>query len=319
MTSRSESPARPISSVSGLPRDSTPVAVTSRSFSRHPVLRGELLERYEDVRFNDEGVSLAGDTLVDFLRGRRKAITALERIDDALLDELPELEVVSKVGVGTDMVDLAALERHGVRFAFTPGTNSRSVAELVLAFAIVLLRQIPAASSSLKAGDWRQPKGRTLTGRTVGIVGFGHVGRDLAQLLRSLGCRVLASDVTPTGDDVEWLTLDDLLAQADVVTLHLPLDDSTRGLLDERRLALMRADAVLINTARGELVDEVALKGALLSERLAGAALDVFAQEPPSDRELLGLPNFLGTPHIGGSTEEAILAMGRAAIAGLDA
>lgn len=299
--------------------DATPVAVTSRSFSRHPVLRGELLERYSDVRFNDEGLSLAGEPLVEFLRGRRKAITALERIDDALLEQLPELELISKIGVGLEMIDQDALERHGVRLVWTPGTNSNSVAELTLALAIATLRRVPEAASELRAGEWRQPKGRTLSGRTVGIVGFGSVGRELARLLGPFGCRIVAHDVKREAADVEWLELDDLLAVSDVVTLHVNLDESTRNLIDARRLALMRPDAVLINTARGGLVDEAALRDALVAGRLGGAGLDVFAEEPPADRSLLELPNVLATPHIGGSTDEAILAMGRAAIAGLDA
>lgn len=299
--------------------DPTPIAVTSRSFSRHPVLRAELLERYADVRFNDEGRSLAGDELVEFLRGRVKAVTALERIDEAVLARLPELEVISKVGVGIDMIDQEALRRHGVRLAWAPGTNSRSVAELVVGLAIALLRGLVEASAEVRAGTWRQRAGRCLSARTVGIVGFGHVGRDLAGLLDAFGCRILACDaVEIRSEGVEQVELERLLRESDVVTLHLPLDDSTRNLLDAGRLALMRPGAILINTARGGLVDEAALKEALAAGRLAGAGLDVFAVEPPGDAALLALPNVVATPHIGGSTEEAILAMGRAAIAGLD-
>ena len=300
--------------------DPTPIAVTSRSFSRHPVLRAELLECYEDVRFNDEGRSLAGDELVEFLGGRVKAITALERIDEAVLARLPELEMISKVGVGIDMIDQEALRRHGVRLAWTPGTNRRSVAELVVGLSIALLRGLVEASAEVRAGAWRQRVGRCLSAQTVGIVGFGHVGRDLAGLLCAFGCRILVCDaIEIQAEEVEQVELERLLSESDVVTLHLPLDGSTRNLLDAGRLALMRPGAILINTARGGLLDEAALKEALVAGRLAGAGLDVFAVEPPGDAELLALPNVVATPHIGGSTEEAILAMGRAAIAGLDA
>jgi phosphoglycerate dehydrogenase-like enzyme len=301
--------------------DSTPIAVTSRSFSRHPVLRAETLERYSDVRFNDEGVSLRGDALAEFLSGRAKAITALEPIDDALLERLPDLRVISKVGVGTDMIDQEALRRRGVHLSTAAGTNSRSVAELVVAYAISLLRHVPVARDELRDGGWRQPKGGTLSGRTVGIVGYGHVGRDVARLVRAFGCPVLAHDVRPLGDEEGVEAVDDLdvlLETADVVTLHVNLTEDTRGLIGAARLGLMKNGSVLINTARGGLVDEAALKEALRSGPLAAAALDVFDEEPPTDRELLEMPNLLATPHIGGSTEEAILAMGRAAIAGLD-
>jgi Phosphoglycerate dehydrogenase and related dehydrogenases len=297
--------------------DPTPIAVTSRSFSRHPVLRAELLARYTNVVFNDKGESLRGDALVEFLRGKVKAITALEPVDDALLDQLPDLGVISKVGVGIDMLDVDAVKRHGVRLAWTPGTNSRSVSELTLALVLALLRDIVPANAEVRSGEWRQRKGTTLTGKTVGIVGFGNVGRFRSTLLAPFECRLLAADVRKL-DGVEQVELDDLLRTADVVTLHLELNEATRNILDRSRLELMRPDAVLVNTSRGGLVDEDALKELLTSGRLAGAAFDVFAVEPPGDRELLNLPTFLVTPHIGGSTEEAILAMGRAAIAGLD-
>jgi phosphoglycerate dehydrogenase-like enzyme len=295
------------------------IAVTSRSFSRHPVLRQELLARYDEVRFNDAGLALRGDELVEFLQGCEKAIVALEPIDAALLERLPDLRVISKVGVGLDTVDVAAVERRGIRLAWRAGTNSRSVTELALALTIMALRHVPQASDELRRGIWSQPKGTLLSGKTVGIVGYGHAGRDLASLLRPFDCRIVAAEVRPVDEpEVEHIPLDELLAEADVVSLHVTLDEATRGLLDRQRLGLMKPTAVLVNTARGGLVDEQALAELLRDGRLAAAAFDVFSLEPPGDSELLALPNFLGTPHIGGSTEEAILAMGRAAIEGLE-
>ena len=295
------------------------IAVTSRSFSRHPVLRQELLARYDEVRFNDAGLSLRGDELVEFLQDCEKAIVALEPIDDALLARLPHLRVISKIGVGLDTVDVASVERRGIRLAWRPGTNSRSVTELALALMIMALRHVPLASDELRRGIWSQPKGTLLSGKMVGIVGYGHAGRDLASLLRPFDCRIVASDVRPVDEpEVEHVPLDELLAEADVVSLHVTLHEATLGLLDRRRLGLMKPTAVLVNTARGGLVDEQALAELLRDGRLAAAAFDVFSLEPPGDSELLALPNFLGTPHIGGSTEEAILAMGRAAIEGLE-
>jgi D-3-phosphoglycerate dehydrogenase len=156
----------------------------------------------------------------------------------------------------------------------------------------------------------------------VGIVGCGHVGKDLAVLLKAFDCKLLAHDILDFADfyaahGISAMRLDDLLSSADIVTLHLPLDHSTANILSAERLARMRPDAILINAARGGLVDEAALKTMLETGRLAGAALDVLALEPPEDRALLALPNVLVTPHLGGSSEEAVLAMGRAAIAGL--
>jgi D-3-phosphoglycerate dehydrogenase len=301
----------------------TRVAVTSRSFCRHPVLRDELLGRYPETTFNNAGVKLEGAALVDYLSGHDKAICALEVLDEALFAALPKLRVVSKYGVGLDMIDLEAMQRHGVKLGWTGGTNKRSVSELVISLAIALLRHVPKASREAQAGTWRQQVGRQLSERTVGIIGCGHVGKDLAILLRAFGCRVLANDIRDfpefyAANQIEPMALDELLGEADIVTLHLPLDDSTRNMLSAERLALMRSDAFLVNTARGGLVDETALKNMLKDGRPAGAAFDVFATEPPEDAELLGFDNFIVTPHIGGSAEEAILAMGRAAIRGLD-
>jgi phosphoglycerate dehydrogenase-like enzyme len=304
-------------------KDTTPIGVTSRSFSRHELLRAELLERYENVSFNDAGVALAGEELVAFLADKTKAIMALEQIDDALLERLPALRLISKFGVGLDSIDLTAVERHGVRLVWTPGTNSRSVSELALSLTLIVLHRIVEANRELRDGQWRQLKGACLTGRTVGIVGFGNAGQDLARLLQPFRCTLLTYDLREAGEievelGVEHTTLDELLIRSDVVSVHLELNESTRNLLDERRLGLLSSTAVLVNTSRGGLIDEDALKRHLVDGKLAGAAFDVFSSEPVDDSELLALPNFVGTPHIGGSTEDAIRAMGRAAIEGLD-
>lgn len=299
------------------------VAVCSRSFSNNPVLRAELLECYEQVTFNDTGIVLEGDTLIGFLRGHDKAITSLETIDEAVLLRLPQLKVISKYGVGLDSIDMAAMRAHGKRLGWTGGVNRRSVSELVISFAIAMLRHVPAANLEVRSGAWRQQAGGLLTGRTVGIIGCGHIGKDLVSLLQVFKCRILVNDIRDYPEfyeayGIEVAGLEALLSTADVVTLHVPLDDSTRGMLDARRLAMLKPSAVLINAARGQLVDEDALKQMLKNGRLSAAAFDVFAGEPPGDRELLSLSNFLATPHIGGSAQEAILAMGRAAIDGLD-
>jgi len=299
------------------------VAVTSRSFSKNPVLRRELLNRYSYVKFNDEGVSLANEALVDFLLGHDKAIVALEKITDELVAKLPQLKVISKYGVGIDNVDVESLKRRGVRLGWTGGVNKRSVSELVVACAIGLLRHLYEANLEVRQGKWRQHIGACLTGKTVGIVGLGHVGKDLVELLAPFRCRVLAHDILEFPEfcaksGVVQSSLDEVLCNADIVTIHLPLDGSTRGMFFAQTFDKMKKGALLINFARGGLVDETALKDALKSKRLAGAAFDVFAEEPPRDEELLALPNFFATPHIGGSSAEAILAMGRAAIEGLE-
>lgn len=302
------------------------VVVTSRSFSRNPVLRTELLRRYENVTFNDEGLSLSGEELVKFLSGHTKAITALEKIDAELVDRLKGLKVLSKYGVGIDMIDVDALKNRGIGFGWTKGVNRRSVSELTLSFLISLLRRVPESQVSVKGGEWRQHVGSTMTGKTIGIVGCGNVGKDLVRLLQPFGCRILINDLIPMPDfagafDCVELPLEELLSQADAVTVHVPLDDSTHGLIGAEQFEKMRENAVIINTARGGIIDEPALLKSLNQGKLSAAALDVFAIEPPSSDAALALinhPLVLVTPHIGGSAAEAILAMGRAAIDGLD-
>src|SRR4051812_4324988 len=221
------------------------------------------------------------------------------------------------------MIDLDAARRHGVTVRWTPGVNRQAVAELTLCFMIALCRTVVPLAQELAAGGWRHPGGRQISSSTIGVVGCGHVGQQVARICRAFGATVIAHDIR-TYDDfyrdtgVTPVAFDTLLQQADIVTLHVPLDATTRGMIDARALALMKPDAFLINTARGGIVDELALKRALVEQRIAGAAFDVFAVEPPADSELLALPAFIGTPHIGGGTREAVLAMGRAAIAGLE-
>jgi phosphoglycerate dehydrogenase-like enzyme len=299
------------------------VAVCSRSFSRNPILREELFELYNNVTFNDDGQQLSNQSLIDFLKGHKKAITALEKVDDNILSQLPELEVISKYGVGLDMIDMDSMCNYGVKLGWTSGVNRRSVSELVISYSITLLRHVLNANREVLSGSWRQHIGNTLSGRTIGIIGCGNIGKDLVPLLQAFGCRVIINDIIEYTDfykkyNLEHVSIEYLLAQSDIVTLHVPLNDSTKGILNKEKLEMMKSNAILINIARGSLVDELHLKKMLISGRIAAAAFDVFEQEPPQDQELLKLNNFLVTPHIGGSSSEAILAMGRAAIAGLD-
>ena len=299
------------------------VAVTSRSFSKNRVLRESLLEKYNNVTFNDKGIKLEGNVLIDFLKGHQKAITALEKIDDLLLSELPELQVISKYGVGLDMINMDAMQKHGVRLGWTGGVNKRSVSELVISFAIALLRFVPRSNKEVLLGSWRQHIGRQLSGKKVGVIGCGFIGKDLVKMLQPFKCKIIVYDIIEYKDfnekyNINFVGLEELLKQSDVVTLHTPLDKYTKNLLSSEMLSLMRADAVLINAARGGLLDEFALKAMLVNGKLAGAALDVFSSEPPEDKELLNLPNFIVTSHIGGSSNEAIINMGMAAIKGLD-
>ena len=300
------------------------VAVASHSFPKSQTLREELLARYPGSTFNETGRPLGRDALIAFLRGHAKAITGLETLDEVVFDALPDLRVVSKYGVGLDMIDLEAARRHGVAIRWTPGVNRQAVAELTIGFMIALCRSIVPLALNVREGVWRQPGGgRQLSSAVIGVLGCGHVGQQVARLCRAFGATVLAHDVRAYDEfyreyGVQPVAFSALLEQSDIVTVHVPLDASTRGLIGAHELSSMKRAAYLVNTARGGIVDESAVAAALVERRLAGAAFDVFTAEPPVTRELLRAPNFIGTPHIGAGTHEAVLAMGRAAIAGLD-
>jgi len=300
------------------------IAVCSRSFSKNKLLRSELLEKYSNVKFNDEGLKLHGKSLIEFLSECDKAIIALEKINDDVLSKLPKLKVISKYGVGLDMIDFNAMQKKKVYLGWTGGVNSRSVSELVIAFAITMLRDLSPANRGILTGDWKQYVGRQLTGRSIGIIGCGFVGKDLVKLLRVFGCKIFVNDIRDDNDDyykknnITHVPIEELLLRSEIVTIHTPLDDTTENILSRERLSMMSPNSVLINIARGGLVDESALKDLLIQKKIGAAAFDVFRIEPPLDYELLELSNFYATPHIGGSAIEAIDAMGRAAINGLD-
>jgi len=299
------------------------IAVASRSFCMHPVLRAEVLKRYPNTRFNDAGLSLKGTALVEFLQGCEKVITALEILDEATLKQLPDLKVVGKYGVGLDMVDRAAMQALGIKLGWKGGVNKRSVAELTLSAMISLLHRVPFSNQEVRADKWYQVRGKQLTDRVVGIVGCGHVGKDLVKMLKPFGCKVLVNDIVEYPEfyeehGIEAVSLPELMRRSEIVTLHVPKEGDTLNMITRELLEAMPDGGYFVNYARGGLVDEAGLKDQLASGKLAGVALDVFALEPDVDYEFAKMDNVLVTPHIGGSTEEAVLAMGMAAIDGLD-
>jgi len=215
-----------------------------------------------------------------------------------LIEAAPKLKIIGRAGAGVDNVDVAAATRRGVLVVNVPGGSTLAVAELTMAMLLSLVRHVPRAHASMSAGKWEKSAfmGSELNGKTLGLVGCGRIGRAVAARAQAFGMRVLASDPAkmkgPAAAGVEWAELDSLLERADVVSLHIPLNDKTRGLIGKAQFARMKPGALLVHCARGGVVDEAALLEALGSGRLAGAALDVFEKEPPApDHPLLKLPN----------------------------
>jgi phosphoglycerate dehydrogenase-like enzyme len=245
------------------------------------------------------------------------AIVSTDPFDAGVLANSPALRVIARVGVGLDSIDLDAATAHGVAVTVTPGVNEATVADHTIALMLAALRRICEQDAAVRRGEWNRTGEHAawlLSGGTVGLVGFGHIGRIVAERLRGFDVRVLVNDlVEPRDAGVEPVSLDTLLAASDVVSLHVPLLPTTRGLIGARELALMPPGAILVNTARGPVVDEDALVDALESGRLRAAALDVFADEPPLRSRLLGLPNVVLSPHIAGLSTTSVRDMTRRA------
>ena len=299
------------------------IGVTSPIYIFIPHLRDELRAIYPDVKFKDEPQRFKEDELIAFLKGCDTAIIGLDPINDRVLDALPELKVVVCSSIGLDHVDAAAVKRHGVRVAWRAGLNRQSVAELAIALMIDALRKATSYGRGMRNGDWPMwREGRHLQGRTVGIHGCGNIGKRVAELLQPFGVTLLACDRMDYAEfykknNVTPVSAEELRRRSDIVTIHLPKNASTRGLYDAATLDQLKHGAILVNTARGGIVDEEALKARLKDGRIAAAAFDVFASEPNKDLELVNLPNVIATPHIGGSAVEAWEAVARGGFQGV--
>lgn len=255
--------------------------------------------------------------MIALLDGVAAAIVSTDPFDADVLASAGSLRVISRIGVGTDSIDLEVATRFGVAVCTTPGANASSTADHAVALMLAALRRIPEYDAGVRAARWDRTGDATaweLNRATVGLVGFGAIGRLVRRRLNGFRAHVLVCDpAAESRPGTEVVELDELLQRSDVVSLHLPLTSETRHLIDRGRLALMRPGAVLVNTARGALVDEDALTDALDSGRLRAAALDVFEREPPARTRLLELPNVILTPHIAGVSEQSVAEMTRRA------
>ncbi len=229
------------------------------------------------------------------------------KVTEEVLRNAPHLRLIARAGVGVDNIDMSAVAARSIDVVNTPSAATASVAELTVAFALMLVRRLWPGIVSTKAGGWeRGTNGGEIAGRTIGYIGYGRIAREVQRRLIPFGVRAVAYDpfLSAPIDATELVDLPTLLGRADIVSLHASLTPENHHLMDARTLEQMRPGAVLINVARGPLVDETALLAALKSGRLAGAALDVFDEEPPRLRELLERPDVIATPHIGASTRE---------------
>jgi D-3-phosphoglycerate dehydrogenase len=291
--------------------------VTPTSYGKNDSrLKTELEALVGEVIYNPTGKPLLSAEVGRLLSDIDGYIAGLDAIDADALKKADRLRVISRYGVGVDKVDLAAAREKGIIVTNTPGANSVSVAELALGLILALARQIPEAVEAVHQGRWPRYAGVTLEGKIIGILGLGAIGKQLARRLSGFDCTILAYD--PYADEefaqqhhVELASMDDVIANSDFISLHLPLLPETRNLVNVAFLNKMKKGAFLINTSRGEVVDENALLEALKSGHLRGAGLDAFSVEPPEpSNPLLKLPQVIATPHLGAQTDGATSNMG---------
>ncbi len=285
------------------------VLITFPPVVRNPGRHTELLrEAGCRISHSDIDRPLTAAEMIPLVRDIDAIIAGGETIDASVLSAAPRLKVISRHGVGYDAIDLAAATRGGVVVTTTPGTNHIAVAELALGLMISVARRIPQMRDELLAGEWRRQPGSELAGKTLGIVGLGRIGKALAVRGRAMDMAIVAHDSRPdhafaAAHCVHLAPLDEVLARSDFLSLHAPAIPGDPPIIGAAQLRRMKSTAYLINTARGSLVDEAALHASLVEQRLGGAALDVFANEPPTGSPLLALPMVVATPHIGGTRE----------------
>lgn len=295
------------------------VKVSTIAFSKNQSLVNLLQKDFPDAEVNIKGLRMNDDELINFFSDADAVIVGLEKVTPELLDKLPNLKMIAKYGVGLDNIDLNACKERGVQIGWTGGVNKRSVAEMALGFMLALCRNLYSTSNEMKQLVWNKSGGFQLSGKTVGIIGLGNIGKELITLLKPFNCRILVNDIADIAEFSENNNLicvekDELFAESDIISIHTPATAQTINLLALKEFRTMKPNAFIINTARGGIVNELDLKIALKEKIIAGAALDVYDPEPPVDVELLEMANVICTPHTGGNAAEAVFAMGESAI-----
>jgi lactate dehydrogenase-like 2-hydroxyacid dehydrogenase len=278
----------------------------------------EIINTYKNVDMEvNYWVDLNDEEREQALREANYLITASYPITRELLEKAPNVKLIQKTGSGIDNIDLKAAAEFGIHVASTPGANSNSVVELTIGMIISLYRKLHFLDRLTKNGEWKMWEYRTtmfeMNGKTHGVIGIGNIGKKVAQLSTAFGTNVVYYDVNRLSMEEEkelgitYVTFDNLLSRSDIISLHIPLIPETRNLISDKELSLMKSTAILVNVARGNIIDEQALAESLKCNRLLGAALDTWASEPiNSDNPLLQLDNVLATPHIAGGTRDVL-------------
>ncbi|MCT7511869.1 phosphoglycerate dehydrogenase [Aliarcobacter cryaerophilus] len=295
------------------------VVVTSPSFSSNKILQNEIYKYFPNAILNLDGKRFDKRNLIDYIKDSDAIIVGLEPIDKEVLEQCPNLKIVSKYGVGLNNIDLEACKKRDITIGWTGGVNKLSVAEMTLGYMLMLCRNLFITSNELKNGIWNKSGGFQLSGKRVGIIGVGHIGKEVIRLLKPFNCEILVNDIINQEEyykenNLKEVSKEEIFKTCDIVTIHTPFDSTTDNLINKKVFETMKNSSFIINSARGGIINEDDLKYALLNNLIAGAAVDAYVEEPPTDKELLSLPNLICTPHIGGNSKEAVEAMGLSAI-----
>lgn len=294
----------------------TKILITSTSFGKTDPTPIKLLEsKGYEVAWNETGRSLSATELIDRLEACEGVIAGLDYYTNEVFEQCKKLKVIARYGVGYDRVDLEAAKKARVIVTNTPSANSDSVADLALSLMLAVARKIPEAHRLMLDGQWPKPYGVSLFAKTIGLIGLGRIGSRVAKRAKGFDCKVLVFDPFVDFETAAAFgcrkveSLQELLAASDFISLHTPATEKTRGIINAETIEMMKPTAILVNTARGELIEEDALLNALRNGRIFGAGLDVFVQEPPQTEKYQNLPNLVLSPHMGAYTTEALYNM----------
>ncbi len=299
------------------------VIVSAVSFSKNKQLIEKLLNLFPDAILNNEGIRYYDQDLVSYYKDADAILVGVEKIDEKLLSQLPNLKFIAKYGVGLNNIDFDACRKYGVKVGWKAGVNRYSVAEMTVGLILMLSRNLYVTSNQLKDNYWNKNGGWSISGKTLGIIGLGNIGKELVRLLTPFNINFLANDIKDISsfaneNKIEITTKEEIFYRSDIISVHTPLDEKTTNLINKSVFKKMKEDAILINTARGGIVNEDDLIHALRKKTIAGAATDVYSIEPPKNMDLLCIPNLITTPHIAGNSKEAVISMGMAAIESLN-
>lgn len=289
------------------------ILVTPRAFAKSGMEQIESMrEQGWDVHVNETGKSYTREEFINFAKDVDGIIIGVDSADRDMMEQCPKLKAIAKYGVGVDNIDMEAAKEKGIAISRTIGSNSVSVAEHAMALTFTLAKNTYSAVADAKRGGWNKVYGFELHGKTMGIIGFGNIGKNVARMAQGMNMKVMAYDAYPIDPvyakehDVMISGFEQLIKESDVITVHLPLNKETKDLINHDVFAMMKPTALIINAARGGIVNEDDLYEALTNKRIAGAGFDVFSEEPPrKDHPLLALDNFILTPHTASKTKEA--------------